>query len=37
MWQINHAGEFKVFEPGDGEWVPWLPAEYPTARFGFAA
>ncbi len=36
MWQINHAGEFKVWEPGDGEWVPWLPGEFRTARFGMA-
>lgn len=37
MWQINHAGEFKVWEPGDGQWVPWTALEYQTARFGFAA
>lgn len=37
VWAINHANEFKVWEPGDGDWIPWISLEYQTARFGLAA
>lgn len=37
VWAINHAGEFKIFEPGDGEWQQWTPDEYQSAIFGLCA
>lgn len=37
VWYINHEGLFRTFEPGDGERIDLLPAEYASVSFGFAA
>ena len=37
VWWINHAGEFRTFEPGDGEEQALNPVEINTAAFGLAA
>lgn len=35
-WQIDHDGKFQVWEPADGEWIPWTQEEAFSARFGLA-
>lgn len=37
IWYINHAGQFRVFEPQLGSAFAWLPAEFASAGFGLAA
>jgi len=37
LWCIDHAGEFRFFEPGDGEETALLEVERSSAFFGLAA
>lgn len=37
LWFIDHAGDFRAFEPGDGDVCALTPAECASVSFGLAA